>query len=202
MKKSVVTALVLVLGFTLAASASDSPGTITNQVVVDGSTRSKVLNDYTLLTRDAIQRAWKTPLDLNVPGAVKGRIRVDYTVKRSGELDSVNLVGGSGNSDMDQSLIGAIRSAQPFPPFPDDLAARKVLIRANFIVADLPTAPVTRVSQPAASEEAKAPKGSPESRKRYKWGLPAGTSNTKPPTATGFERTPAQTEKYRWGSSK
>ena len=45
MKSSIVAALVLVLGCTLFAGASENFTTMTSEVVVDRSTRSKVLND-------------------------------------------------------------------------------------------------------------------------------------------------------------
>ncbi|MEJ2716997.1 MAG: energy transducer TonB [Deltaproteobacteria bacterium] len=200
MKKSILAALVLVLGCTLLAAASDSFTTAATPVVVDRSTRSKVLNDYTLLTRDAIEKAWKTPLDLNVRGAVKGRVRIDYTLKRSGELDSVKLVGSSGNPQMDRSLIRAIRSAEPFPPFPDEMKAQSVLIRANFIVADVPTAPVTTVSQPVGTAVAPPSRESNERRKKMKWGLPAGTSRSSLKTTSDETQFPLRTKKYQWGA--
>ena len=202
MKKSAVAALVLVLGFSLALAASENAATVSYQVVVDGSTRIKVLNDYTILTRDAIQRAWKTPLDLNVPEAVKGRIRIDYTVKRSGALDAVRLVRGSGNSDMDRSLLNAIRAAQPFPPFPDEITAGRILIRANFIVADLPTVPVTTVNQPVKSETNRAATDPDKSRKKFRWGLPAGTSQVKQAPAPDPVPPRRPTKKYRWGANR
>jgi TonB family protein len=200
MKKSVIAALVLVLGLTLAVASAEAPGTMVQRVVVDSSTRSKVLNEYTLLTRDAIQKSWTTPLDLSLPGAVKGRIRVDYTVKRSGELESLELVNGSGNMELDRSLLLAIRSAQPFPPFPDDVRAQRVLIRANFIVADVPTVPVMTVSQPVG-EPPTAVQVPDQNPKKLIWGLPAGTSQQKEPEAAA-DSGPAprpEIKKYRWG---
>ncbi len=142
-----VAAMLLMIG-ALNAEASDSSTTMEYQIVVDRTMRSKVVNDYVLLTRDAIQRAWKTPLDLAADGSVKGRIRVNYIVTRTGGLEGVELIQGSGNADMDRGLLNAIRVAQPFPPFPDEIRASRILVRANFIVAELPTADVTRVSQP------------------------------------------------------
>ncbi len=170
MKKHILTTMVLVLCIGLTAAAAD-------QAVVDRSTRSKVLNDYALLTRDAIQKAWTSPLDLAVPSALKGRVRINYTIDRKGNLNALELVRGSGIAAMDRSLLSAVRSASPFPGFPDELEAATVLIRANFIVADLPAVPVTRVSQAvtkAGSTNAKAP----DKTKKFKWGVAAGTSDS------------------------
>lgn len=163
MKKITVAATVILMGVVFVGAPATTEAGMTDLVVVDRSTRSKVLTDYTLLTRDAIQKAWKTPLDLRVPSALKGRIRINYTVTRSGALEKLELIKGSGVPEMDKSLVKAIQIAQPFPPFPDDLEVRKILIRANFVVAEVPPVTVTTVS-------------SPVKRKKLSWGKPAGTA--------------------------
>jgi TonB family protein len=198
-KKTLIAAILLVLALTLIAAASENVTGIADQVIVDRSTRSKVLNDYTLLTRDTIQRAWTTPTALNAPGALKGRISVNYIVTRSGALEALELVKGSGNPDMDSTLLQAIRSAAPFPPFPDEIAARRLLIRANFIVADLPTIPVTTVEH-AVQNGKSGPTAAPDQNsKKYIWGAPAGTAGQKiPPTENETPPEPLQ-KKYHWG---
>lgn len=163
MKKITIAATVLLIGVIFAGAATTTEADTRDLVVVDRSTRSKVLTDYTLLTRDAIQKAWKTPLDLRVPRALKGRIRINYTLTRSGAVDKLELIKGSGIPQMDKSLLAAIKSAQPFPPFPDNLDARKILIRANFVVAEIPSVPITTVT-------------SPVKRKKLSWGRVAGTA--------------------------
>lgn len=209
MKKTVVASIILTLGLAFAASAAESPGGLVPLVVVDGGTRSKVLNDYTLLTRDAIQNTWTIPLDVSSASAVKGRIRINYTVKRTGELAHVELVRGSGNAEMDRSLMEAIRRAQPFPGFPDDVRAEAVSIRANFIVADLPVVPVTTVSQdvePSAQAAPQTPAQPVDSaQKRLIWGHPAGTAQPDKEPAAGAAPTTSATapeptaKKFKWG---
>ncbi len=196
-KKSMIAATALVLILALGAMASENIAGIADQVIVDRSTRSKVLNDYTLLTRDTIQRAWTTPTLLNEPGALKGRISINYIITRSGALEGLELVKGSGNADMDRTLLQAIRSAAPFPPFPDEIAARRLLIRANFIVADMPTIPVTTVGHDVENG-----KSSPadQSSKKFIWGTPAGTAGQQTPPIEN-ESTPAPPQKkYHWGT--
>ena len=156
MKRILFLIVALMLVCSVLAEAADDRAKLNNQVVVDRSTRSKVLNDYVMLTRDAIQRAWKTPINLSTPDSVKGRVRINFSVKRSGALESIKLVDGSGHKEMDRSLIRAIKAAQPFPPFPDDVTAPRIVIRANFIVADLPTGKTKNVSQPVNKSAATA----------------------------------------------
>ncbi len=224
MKKTLIVAVVIVLNWTLFGFAQQGPSSSVYKVVVDRTTRNKVLNDYVLVTRDAIQQAWRTPLDLGGSSAVKGRVRINYTVTRNGTLEQVELVEGSGNAEMDRSLMAAIRSAQPFPPFSDGINAGRVMIRANFIIADLPTVGVTRVSQPASPKQrrrlaaadkpdraAPSPEkkrgslASPDSTRNLLWGRPAGTGDEKKKRSLDKPKavptTPsAPTRKYRWGA--
>jgi len=202
MKKFAVISMILALGLPLFAAGADAASVGADQVVVDRSTRDKCLNDYALLTRDIIQRSWQTPLDLSSSNAVKGRIRINYTIGRNGDLKGVDLVMGSGNPQLDRSLIDAIRSAAPYPQFPDEIGSRAMLIRANFIVADTPTVPVTTVEHRvdrAASVQADNPADQSDASKKPIWGVPAGTAMSK--ESESDTRIPARPplKKYRWG---
>jgi TonB family protein len=172
------------------------------QLVVDGATRDRALNNYALSTRDAIQRVWKTPLDLSVPGALKGRIRIDYIVRRSGQLESVRLVKGSGRREMDRSLMKAIRAAQPFPPFPKGIEAGRILVRAKFIVADLPTVGVTQVSQPVARSGKSSASADRANLKKLMWGRPAGSSVASSHAETKAKSPRPRVKKFVWGAAK
>jgi TonB family protein len=193
---------ILILSLPLCASAADQGPVVADHIVVDRSTRSKVLSDYTLLTRDLIQRAWTTPTELSVPGALKGRVSINYTVRSDGLLDSVELVRGSGNPDMDRTLLNAIRKAGPFPQFPDDIQARKLVIRANFIVADLPTLPVTQVEHEIEAKPIPEPT-SESAQKKYIWGVPAGNAyRMESAPSTDVPVPPMPSKKFRWGLEK
>jgi TonB family protein len=170
------------------------------QAVVDRNTKNRALNDYALLTRDAIQNAWTTPLELAVPDAIKGRIQVNYVIRKNGGLEKVELVKGSGNSEMDGSLLAAIRAASPFPAIPAAVKAGRVLIRANFIVADVPSTKARHANhEQVRPAESDTDENQPEKRK-YHWGRPAGNSTEEtpesPPAATPE---PEPRKKLKWG---
>lgn len=208
MKKAVLAMATLLLILGLVAEVTAYQDTTQYQLVIDRSTRSKPLNDYVLLTRDSIQRAWKTPMHLASQGSVKGRIRVNYTLKRSGALAELKLIRGSGNTDMDRSLLSAIRQAQPFPPFPEGVNAQQVMIRANFIVADLPTAQITQVSQPVPRDVSQALRATQVDRPKLLWGKPAGSSHppamdkvpVAPQVSDDVPSPPARSKKLHWGA--
>ncbi len=171
-------------------------------IIVDRTTRDKTLNDYTHLTKNAIQRSWNTPVNLTSTGALKGKVAVNYCINRDGRLESVELVRGSGNAEMDRTLLDAIRSAAPFPSFPDYLPAKRVLIKANFIVAEQPKAAVTTVQHAVKRDikEAPTPAGAQPSR-NFNWGVSAGhAGENQERSAESVPPMPAPpAKKYKWG---
>jgi TonB family protein len=195
-----LTALILAVAAFVYAPAVDAQMVPAGEIVVDRSTRSKSLNDYTLLTRDAIQREWTHPVALTVPNAVKGRIGIDYAIRSDGALESAELVRGSGNPELDRTLLQAIRAAGPFPPFPEDVHARRIVIRANFIVADLPTLPAGTVEYDVAPQPETEGAAPDRTDKKFIWGVPAGTGNRREGEAESSKPAPPDpVKKYRWG---
>ncbi len=182
--------------------AAQEQGQPSDQVLVVGrSSRNKAVDDYINVTRSAIQTAWTTPADLDVPSAVKGNIRVNLLISRSGSLESFKLIEGSGNQEVDQSIVEAIRKAAPFPPFPRDISSAKMLIRANLVVANLPSVRPITVSGTAAEMPAIIEPGAAQA---PAWGKPAGSSTEKPmpPIAPVSPPNPDNPPKkiLKWGS--
>lgn len=201
MMRILAAAISLALILVFSASASDSVVNPADRIVVDRSTRSKELNDYVLLTRDAIQRAWTTPVEMTTSSALKGHVTINYTVSRSGAVSDVELVAGSGNQEMDRTLLDAIRHAAPFPPIPDRIAARSVLIKAKFIVAQVPTVPVTTVDAPVKNHSTPQEVVPVDDARKFKWGIPAETSSRDKLVTAGTGEAPPrpQFKKYHWG---
>ncbi|MBI5572624.1 MAG: TonB family protein [Desulfomonile tiedjei] len=203
--KNLATAIILALALLSPAAAVDRTADTSDQMVVDRGTRDRTVNAYVLLTRDSIQRAWTTPVTMNVAGAVKGHVCVNYVVSRSGSLVSLELVEGSGNAEMDRTLLQAIKGAAPFPPFPDKVQARSLFIRAKFVVADVPTAPVTT----AQHEVEPTVKPEPQlitpdnAEKQFKWGSPAASPGADAAISPQNEIPPRPAfTRYRWGLEK
>lgn len=171
----------------------------TEPLTISKSTRDKALTDYAMVTRDAIQHSWTTPLRLDAPDAVKGKMMVNYIIKKDGALEKVELVKGSGLPDMDRSLLAAIRAAAPFPAFPSGIYANRIMIRANFIIADLPTATAAQ----AKHEFTRSIQDDLDAThiKKYVWGIPAGAAAPKK-SVTQDQILPAgpAPRDFKWGS--
>jgi TonB family protein len=200
MKLRLIAVTVLVCGLAWSTIAWGGSGA-TAQIVVDRTTRNKVLNDYTLLTRDCIQRVWTTPVEMAVPGALKGKVSINYTVKRSGAVERIELVKESGIPEMDRTLLRAIRDAAPFPPFPDGVEASSIMIRANFVVADLPTVPVIMATHDVETEKSTA-QSAPDNTGKPVWGAPAGSSTVKDDEAKDATPPAPTPKRYKWGMDR
>jgi periplasmic protein TonB len=55
-------------------------------------------------------------------GEAKGTVRISFSLARSGALLGAHLAGSSGSSALDQKAMQMVRSANPFPPAPADVA--------------------------------------------------------------------------------
>jgi TonB family protein len=167
-------------------------------VTISKSTRDKALTDYAMITRDAIQTSWTTPLRLDAPDAVKGKMMVNYIIRKNGDLEKLELIKGSGIPEMDSSLLAAIRAAAPFPAFPAGIHAKRILIKANFIVADMPTAPAAQAKHEftrTVQDDLEASRV-----KKYVWGIAAGAAAPTPsPAQDQSLPAPPASREFKWG---
>jgi TonB family protein len=166
-----------------------------NSGAANQSAHNMSLSEYALVTRDAIQQAWTTPTPYDAEKAVKGRVTVSYEIARDGKIGRVKLIKGSGIPEMDKSLIKAIKRAAPFPALPEELRTDKVTIKANFVIADLPTLPVIAINH-ELGRTAQQP-GETSNPKKFIWGLPAGNAEIASTESSDPPRPAAK--KYKWG---
>jgi protein TonB len=69
-----------------------------------------------------------------------GEAKVAFRSDRAGKLMSSNIVSGAGFPALDKAALEIVRSAQPFPPAPAEVAddGLKFVIPMNFAKADRP----------------------------------------------------------------
>ena len=77
-----------------------------------------------------IELVWGYP---PAAAGVQGDVTVDFIIGRSGRLESVILIRGSGNRALDDEALGAIRKASPYDPIPSEYKIPNLQIRAHFI---------------------------------------------------------------------
>jgi len=77
-----------------------------------------------------IELVWGYP---PAAAGVEGDVIADFVIGRSGRLESVTLVRGSGSRLLDDEALGAIRKASPYDPIPTEYKIANLQIRAHFI---------------------------------------------------------------------
>jgi protein TonB len=79
-----------------------------------------------------IELVWQYPQEAAIAG-LQGDLIVDFVIGRSGNLESVELLQGSGHKVLDDEALGSIRKAAPYNPIPEPYKIANLRIRAHFI---------------------------------------------------------------------
>lgn len=93
----------------------------TNSAAMAGASRAAVAS-YNQIVQAHVQRYKQYPSGARNGQAGKIRTMVAFTLSRSGSVLSVRAIGSSGNPAFDAETVATVRRAQPFPPFPAEMA--------------------------------------------------------------------------------
>lgn len=86
------------------------------------------------LVVDRIQRYWVLPPVYELPYGAK--VRLIVVVKKSGELDSIEILEGTSIEVLDRAALEAVRAGLPFPALPDDFPGDLLEITFEFAYND------------------------------------------------------------------
>lgn len=79
-----------------------------------------------------IELVWQYPYDAAVHG-IQGDLQIDFVIGRSGKVEGIELVRGSGHKILDDEAVRSIRKASPFDPIPAEYKIPNLVIRGRFI---------------------------------------------------------------------
>ena len=79
-----------------------------------------------------IELVWQYPYEAAAAG-IQGELTLDFVIARSGAVDSIELVRGSGSKILDDEAIRSIRKAAPFDPIPAQYKIPSLQIRGRFV---------------------------------------------------------------------
>jgi len=79
-----------------------------------------------------IELVWQYPYEAATAG-IQGELTLDFVIARSGKVDSIELIRGSGSKILDDEAIRSIRKAAPFDPIPAQYKIPTLLIRGRFV---------------------------------------------------------------------
>ena len=83
---------------------------------------------------DRIQRFWNLPAVPELPDTAK--VRLIVVIKKSGELDSIEILEGTSIEALDRAALEAIRAGLPFPALPADFPGELLEIFFEFVYND------------------------------------------------------------------
>ena len=93
----------------------------TSSAAMAGASRAAVAS-YNQIVQAHVQRFKQYPSGARSGQAGRVRTMVAFTLSRSGSVLSVRTIGSSGNPAFDAETVATVRRAQPFPPFPAEMA--------------------------------------------------------------------------------
>ena len=86
---------------------------------------------YARIIKKKIMRHWKYP-----PKAreylLEGRLMAVFSLKRNGQMIKIEVLENSGYEVLDDEAVRAIRTAAPFPLFPENITVNRLNIKARF----------------------------------------------------------------------
>jgi len=114
------------------------PGTrelVANSRAIPLNTSDVRYAPYTQTVKQWIEARWEYP-DLAKHYRLQGRVVVEFTILKNGQIELLALVRSSGSKLLDEEALRAIKAAVPFKPFPRSIRESSLRIIAGFIYSD------------------------------------------------------------------
>ncbi len=115
-----------------AGKAGDRGG-----IVEEGGATLKALNapeiqyiSYFAAIKRKIELMWGYPA---TAAGLEGEVVVDFVISRTGKLDALTMVRGSGYKALDEEAVAAVRKASPYAPIPPEYRIPNLQIRGHFV---------------------------------------------------------------------
>ncbi len=95
------------------------------------NTKDQRYVDYAGTIRNRLMENWTYPSEAREL-LIEGRLLLVFSLSRDGIMQSIQILDSSGREILDQEACRAVRSASPFPPFPEHIRVQRLNIRAVF----------------------------------------------------------------------
>jgi len=101
------------------------------EATISLDTEDSTYNPYTKVIKQKIFSHWSYPL-LAQQNFIQGDLLIVFRLDSHGTLLDSKIVRTSGHNILDEQALEAIRSAHPFPPFPENITVQFLNINASF----------------------------------------------------------------------
>ena len=101
------------------------------ETTISLDTTDPTYHPYTRVIKEMILTHWVYPLSAQ-RNLIQGSLLIVFRLDRGGNLIDCKIARSSGHETLDTHALQAIRSANPFPPFPEDIKVQSLNINASF----------------------------------------------------------------------
>lgn len=102
-----------------------------NEATITLDTKDPTYHPYTKVLRDRILSHWTYPSSAR-KSLIQGDLLIVFRLDSDGNLVACRIARPSGHEILDTYALQAIRSANPFPPFPESISVHYLNINASF----------------------------------------------------------------------
>lgn len=107
------------------------PPVKSKEATISLDTKDSTYHPYTKVIKDRIRKHWVYPPSAR-QNLIQGRLLIVFRLDRGGNLIDCTIAYPSGHKILDSHALNAIRSAAPFPSFPENIRVEFLNIRASF----------------------------------------------------------------------
>ena len=108
------------------------PALEVKEATISLDTKDSTYSPYATVIKERIFSYWVYPLSAQ-QNLMQGSLLIVFRLDRDGNLMASTIARSSGHTILDEHALNAVRSADPFPPFPEVLPVQFLNINASFI---------------------------------------------------------------------
>jgi TonB family protein len=111
--------------------ADQTPHADETEETISLDTDDKRYVSYAGVIKERLKANWSYPPDAR-NNLIEGRLLAMFSLSKEGALTRLEISRSSGHEILDREAERAIRSASPFPPFPEHITVGRLNIEASF----------------------------------------------------------------------
>jgi len=104
----------------------------TKEATISLDTKDPTYHPYTKAIKEKIFNSWVYPLSAQ-QNLIQGSLLIVFRLDKNGNLIDCKIEKSSGHEILDTQALKAIRLANPFPPFPENITVQLLNINASFV---------------------------------------------------------------------
>jgi TonB family protein len=109
-----------------------TPGVEASQLELLSDPQGVDFRPYLIQVLAAVRRNWLAVLPESARMGRQGRVGIQFSIARNGNVPKLVITSGSGTDALDRAAVAGISASQVFPPFPTGFKGDRVVLQFNF----------------------------------------------------------------------